>query len=386
MTRDKLIETAENYARKLGWTDIVTEDNGATVEILMSAPGATEQIARASLAKLRKAIDEVGGPELYATVEEYDLEAAEYAAASEGGEVEEYPRDEVNGERELPEPCADLAEAEEADHADEPLEIEKPETLREHDPAAWESDGPVDLPEPEIEVTLPQEVIEAAMQDLESDLAPKEAPKPRRRNTVKKESRDDLVARCKELGITGYSGLNMKAMRVLIHNVERMQQGPIEDVSGDSLGGGVRDISAYVSPKEAASSGDDQDRGGIPDPTSLFKDEVLHAPEGYTLIARNGEAERDMCGDSIRSSVKAAWEKEGWNFFAVKKAARRAAAHSGDVVVNKATGHVTLVNGRAVAADGYKIKVAKGAAVQYCKTVNPDLWRSKGWQLSVVPA
>lgn len=83
MERSDLIATAEAYAAELGWQIVEVEDTGMTVTMLLSAPGASEQMVDAPLSRLRKALKELGGPEDYSEIEEYDLDEPETVAAGE---------------------------------------------------------------------------------------------------------------------------------------------------------------------------------------------------------------------------------------------------------------------------------------------------------------
>lgn len=72
-SRETLIATAVSYARELGWRDVLAEDMGKRVMLLLGAPGACEQEVTAPLSQLRRTLTDWGGPELYPATEEYDL-------------------------------------------------------------------------------------------------------------------------------------------------------------------------------------------------------------------------------------------------------------------------------------------------------------------------
>ena len=85
-SRAEMSGAATVYARELGWTDIEAiemDGPGGKVMFLLNAPGASEQVVEAPLSKLRKALKDLGGPEIYSETEEYDLPAEESVAAGE---------------------------------------------------------------------------------------------------------------------------------------------------------------------------------------------------------------------------------------------------------------------------------------------------------------
>lgn len=396
MNRDQLISGAEGIARSLGWTGFEAMDNGSAVMVLLSASGSTEQVAEASLAKLGKAIKDVGPARNYPATEEYDAEpacafsveplGADYAAAL--CEPEVFPDDFFGADY-----AASVAEAE--DHAGEPDEIDKPD--------------------------LPDEVWELATEPLqrEEPVKQKSFVEPVTAfnvtaSAVTKMRKNELKALCKEAGITGYSKLRVQALRAALKGwIVARDAGAVcastiavgvnglhEDVSGH----GVEPRTIRVSPKEAAMSGDDQDRGGISDPKSMFTEEEivlenkrLDARDGYTIIARKGHEVR-VGGHSIMLFTRLEWENDGWTLSQVKnekarailrgeEAGRKAARTGKDVVVT--TRGVELVerrNGRTYAREGYRFRISKGAMVQFAKSINEATWRNAGWNLALVPA
>jgi len=88
MTREEMCLALKARALELGWSEAVVEDDGANITVLVSAPGAAEQITDpAPLSRARKELSDLGGPEDYPATEEYDL-----------------PPEGIDAEDELPEP------------------------------------------------------------------------------------------------------------------------------------------------------------------------------------------------------------------------------------------------------------------------------------------
>lgn len=79
MTREQMTQALEARARELGWETILVEDDGAQLQILVGAQGATEQIVGGSFAECRKELSVLGGPLDYPATEEYDLEQPQVA-------------------------------------------------------------------------------------------------------------------------------------------------------------------------------------------------------------------------------------------------------------------------------------------------------------------
>lgn len=105
MTREDLFEALKARARELGWAEAEVIDDGALVEVLVAAPGAADQsTGPVKLSQARKVVGNLGGPELYPAIEEYDTRAAEAEVAlmeiaeeeraardAQGEAVEEWP-------------------------------------------------------------------------------------------------------------------------------------------------------------------------------------------------------------------------------------------------------------------------------------------------------
>jgi hypothetical protein len=72
MSRERLLEAILTQARGLGWTELIIDDLGSTVQLLVSAPGATEQMVEGPPHKLPGLLKVLGGPEDYPAIEEYD--------------------------------------------------------------------------------------------------------------------------------------------------------------------------------------------------------------------------------------------------------------------------------------------------------------------------
>jgi len=418
ISRDKMIETAVRAAKDMGWEDIVAEDLGGDVCLLVSAPGSTEQMVTSSLPTLVRAVRELGTASEYAAVEEYDvpvrydegvpyelhedppvhteppvnkwdgiMEDPAYApgdAPTAYVDEEPFPEEHYGPEEDpfTVDAAVEIAEAE--SHADEPAEIEKP------DPFAG--------------LEVPAEVVEVATEPLPEKKEAKVAKKRAR------ESRDSLVERCKALGITGYSGMNMKALRFAIKAVENALPGLAEDTSGH----GVEPPTIKVSPKMAATEGDvfAQDRGGIPHPDQIFpqeetqvklsaetveklglNDEMIDLGEGRCAIARHGN-DTKVFSRKISASLKTQMEGSGWKFFNVTgerarellRAKRKAAGvGTAPVAVSHKRGEacVERLNGRVYAKPGYQFVLRKGNAVNRFATIDEALWRSRGWSVAV---
>ena len=397
MNRQRLLDSATEHARKLGWTDVEVLDEGKSVMALLNAAGATEQMVEARLSKLRKELSDLGGPGLYPETVEYDTEeeAEAYRAVSDGeeplpavtpqdeGPIEEFER--------IMSPCAKLAaeEAEAKDHEDEPdvkdtpvPELSPLQYVEPESPRVGETrPNQPTYPEPSETVALPSEIVERAQKELEKETIM--ITNPREMNV------SELKEECRKLDLTNYTGVRKAGLVALVINARKGAVGLAEDVSPNT--------DYEVSPKEAATTPNpqvSQDRGGIPHPEQLFKDMVIEAPEGYSIVARNGDAERTMCGTTIEEEVKKAWERNGWKFFFVRKEtvhskAVEAVKAGQAVTVNRNTGkiHCHKVGGRVVADKGYKISLTRGPVVQRVKSVgNTQLWRDNGWALRVVRA
>jgi len=109
--RERMIDAAIRAANDLGWVTAEVEDRGFTVILLLGAPGAAPQIVEAKqLSRLRKAVTNLGGPELYPAIEEYEtgvpahvveedtpVDVEEYETGALARLVEEYELDEVEG-------------------------------------------------------------------------------------------------------------------------------------------------------------------------------------------------------------------------------------------------------------------------------------------------
>ena len=400
ISREQYIETAKRAARDMGWSnEIVVNDMGDKVELMLSAPGACEQVVTAKLSGLVRAVQEGVCAADVPVVVEYDIDKIGYAghedpdgtpemaadaavqAAVDAGDPDPFREDDLNGADE----AARLAEI--ADHADEPAELEKDRM----DEIATDFQETV--------ADMPESVREIAREPITQEVKPVKA--------TRKPNRADLVARCKALGVTGYSGLRAPALKALIRNAERMQ-GAIEDTSGIGI-----EPATIMSPKETAQAAlvDDQDRGGLPQSQQVLQaagtkksaaqlfaelDSVIEF-EGRTIIARQGNDTRVM-GSRIEAGVKARWEREGWTFTHVSKedgrtllraltSAKRAAAGIGKapVSITHRSGEALVErrNGRTYAKPGYVFRVFKGDKSFEVATVNEALWRSKGWNLAV---
>lgn len=73
MERKQLCEALTAHATELGWVDVTLTDDLSEVTLLLGAPGATEQIVSALLSKIRRELTDLGGPEDYPAIEEYDV-------------------------------------------------------------------------------------------------------------------------------------------------------------------------------------------------------------------------------------------------------------------------------------------------------------------------
>lgn len=73
MTREQLIEAAKVKAQVMGWVVLDQVDMTSKVEFLLGAEGAAEQVVCAPLNTLRRELSDLGGPENYPAIEEYDV-------------------------------------------------------------------------------------------------------------------------------------------------------------------------------------------------------------------------------------------------------------------------------------------------------------------------
>ncbi len=439
ISRKKMIETAVQAAKDMGWESVKFEDDGKDVMIVLNAPGAAEQMTEpCRLPTLVRAVRNVGPAADYPAIEEYPVrydESMPYEGHEDPREQyvqpvtkwdevysppEDRPGDYVEEEAFPPEhygpekdpftvdAAVEISEAE--SHADEPTELEKPE--------------PDDDPFAGLEV--PAEIVEVATEPLPEKEEAKVAKKRARRAS---ESRDDLIARCKALGITGYSRLNVKSLRALIRNVERNREeigrlaaaldaaeqlpGPIEDVSGH----GIEPPTIKVSPKMAATEGDVfvQDRGGIAHPEQIFpqeettvnlsaetveklglRDEMIDLGEGRCAIARHGN-DTKVFSRKISASLKTQMEGNGWKFFNVtgerarellRNKRKAAGMGTAPVAISHKRGEdcVERLNGRVYAKPGYMFRLSlksDPSVTNEFATINEAVWR-KLWNIAVV--
>lgn len=389
-SRKDMIATAVRVAKDMGW-DVESEDLGSDVCLLLSAPGASEQMVTAPLPKLVRAMREVGQPTNYPVLEE------DYASHEDPADAGDPSGEEALNGPFTADAAAALAEAE--DHADEPTELEKV-TLEEPDGSRFEVPESEAYSNPnyvnlDVVDSVPAEVVELAQEPLEvkSMLAVK----------IVKASVPELRKRAKALGAVGYSRLRRAGLQVLVSNLERVAQGLVEDY-------GEPEPTTIMNSKEVkqAAEIDNQDRGGLPRPEQIVNlspatlakmaagEEIEF--EGRTIVARQGNDAR-VLGSRIKASVKRQWEGEGWTFTHVSKeegrvilraltSAKRAAQNIGRAAVSvRHERGAALIerhpNGRTHAKPGYVFRVFKGNKSFTAATVNEALWRSKGWNLAV---
>ena len=93
-TREKTIEHAVDILRRAGWSQIEVEDRTRTIFIVVGTDGSTEQYIEEPMSRLSRAAYALGGPELYAQVEEYDIEPVPFPGPSRVGQL-------VHGAREM---------------------------------------------------------------------------------------------------------------------------------------------------------------------------------------------------------------------------------------------------------------------------------------------
>lgn len=171
-SREAMVATATEYAVSLGWQVTEVEDTGLTVVVLLTAPGASEQMVDAPLSKLRKALKDLGGPEDQdGAIEEYDLpenvEAGEEECEPETVYVEQAETQEeldaalrearMDQATDFPDPEAEWDAATEEEQATEPYDPEWAErdlygpSLKElHRALEGDGDtGPDGIPRPE---------------------------------------------------------------------------------------------------------------------------------------------------------------------------------------------------------------------------------------------
>jgi hypothetical protein len=73
VSRESLVTAVVGTAKNLGWETVEADDAGSTVTLLLSAPGATEQLLEGPLHSLPKQLKDLGGPENYPATEEYEV-------------------------------------------------------------------------------------------------------------------------------------------------------------------------------------------------------------------------------------------------------------------------------------------------------------------------
>ena len=87
MSREGLVAALVQSAKNLGWTEVLAEDSGFSVQLLVSAPGATEQIVEGAPHRLPKLLKDLGGPENYPALEEYDVLREEFEHVVKHGNI-----------------------------------------------------------------------------------------------------------------------------------------------------------------------------------------------------------------------------------------------------------------------------------------------------------
>lgn len=92
MERQQLVTAACARAAELGWTAVIPEDHGNEVQLLLGAEGAAEQEVNAPLSTLRRELSDLGGPENYPAIEEYDVIPEPSLTKQDGSWTEEAER------------------------------------------------------------------------------------------------------------------------------------------------------------------------------------------------------------------------------------------------------------------------------------------------------
>lgn len=160
-----MIASAESYAQELGWTDIEAEDTGAEVTMLLSAPGACEQMVTAPLSKIRMALKDWGGPELYPATDTYDLPEEEENV--EAGEAE-YDFEEAELEPAPEEETVYVEQAETQEELDAALEEARMEPRPAEDSSVVTPAGEMHNHREELEPTL-KDLYESAQGGISQD-------------------------------------------------------------------------------------------------------------------------------------------------------------------------------------------------------------------------
>jgi len=478
-SRTELFATLQAQAVEMGWQVEEPYDGEGQVEMMLTAPGASEQVVSGTMLQARKQLNELGGPENYPAVEEYDLPSEEQTTVM-GKMVQAQVDLDV-----LPEEVRAMAEvliqhSAEAEHeallakADATIEAIKdtrqmlvdldvitPEieaewetvqavaqaediTVEEAvDQLAYEENDPewaellaeiaaeeaeeAGLGEPENEPLARYTALEAAnlaeeaaaedfvvfeefdsepaagLEEAMGSVRDAEASEAERARDQRLETEalepeyartDDAAGEAREAELDESEAAldaavvacekqrdiwdtRLKRARDALRNV-------VEEGNGHV---GVDGLHEDISPYGEAPFG--------PTLKELWRGEVARPEQFVTeapmtdrrIIARKGDQVKVFCSD-VEADVKAGMKEDGFAFFHTSKQRANELARNGNPKVTaQRAGRVvtTTVNGREVAPEGYRIRVAgNGLPVQFFKSVNEAAW--EGFSLTLVEA
>lgn len=388
-SREELFATLQAQAVELGWQIEEPYDGEGQVEMMLTAPGACEQVISGTMLQARKQLNELGGPDLYPAVEEYDLPVEEALAEAEA-------------EFETLQAVAEAMDIDVIEAADHLAYVENDAEWKEAAAGVQGSGKTEDEPHTALaaaelaqtddeEASLPVEAIEVRAQaaddrvlDAVEALASYEVDGPLNAAGEAAEAKAALQATIAQFTLER-DVLEARLARVVAAKARVDGRNVVEDGNGHV---GVDDLHEDVSP-----FGEYEHPHG-PTLKELWRAEVARPeqflPEVYdmgkrSIIARKGD-EVKVFWSQVAASAKADLEDRGFSFFSVSRARANELARLGSPkVAAQRTGRAVTksVDGREVAPEGWRIQVAgNGLPVQYFKSVNEAAW--EGFEMRLV--
>ena len=439
-SRTEMFAALQAQAESLGWQVLEPYDNGCQVEMMLVADGACEQVVTGTMLQARKQLNAMTGPEDYPAIEEYDLpsdgdyeaeqaEIAEVLAEDDAlamldAQIEavkdtrqmlvdlDVITPEIEAEWETLQALAtelDISVEEAADQLayteNDPEWGKFLEQVEAEDKAAEEAE----LGEPAAGVQgssktedgpytalaaadLAQAADEEAMDSVrDAEASEAEQARDERLETEALEpeyARTDDAAGEAEAALTVAVDALSHQQFVWSTRLERAREALRNVVeNGHEAGDGLHeDISPFLVHENERPSMKSLWREEVARPEQ-FLTEVQMAGKGRRIIARKGD-EVLVFLMGIEQRVRKALVKNGYSFFSVTQERANVLARGGRVTAQR-SGRVvsTMVNGRDVAPEGYRLQVSKlGHHTQCFKSIDPSVWVPRGFQVQLVEA